>query len=395
MGRDSLRARFSLRDTVFFSLPLPGCRANLRLVQLTNLLMLLASALWIRRGLLALDVVRDVANLAALAVLCYPNRLLSTVLPFSDLPSSLLWGVGFMEFLKSLAGNRSRSHALLSGLLMGAASLVRANGLLLVPVFLVRCLTWKREGFPRAAASMLLVAGVSVVVLPWSLRNSLVTGRPTLISTNGGKNLAVGNNASDSPVFNSYMDSLREASASLAGDPAHHWNEAEWDSYYMQEGTRYIREHPGKVLLNDVGKVAHAFKSDTYSFGSLESYTMIRFFPAVGLPENTAPALARGALIFGWALLYALLYAFSNAAYIVLCAVFLFLFFGEREKLAGLRPVLCAVAGIVVVTIVLTFGESRFKEPLNMMMLVAVALSTGPRFRAPEHAHHPGPEKKE
>ena len=75
--------------------------------------------------------------------------------------------------------------------------------------------------------------------------------------------------------------------------------------------------------------------------------------------------------------------------------MFLFLFFGEREKLAGLRPVLCAVAGIVVVTIVLTFGESRFKEPLNMVMLVAVALSTGPRFRAPEHAHHPGPEKKE
>ena len=56
---------------------------------------------------------------------------------------------------------------------------------------------------------------------------------------------------------------------------------------------------------------------------------------------------------------------------------------------------MCAVAGIVVVTIVLTFGESRFKEPLNMVMLVAVALSTGPRFRAPEHAHHPGPEKKE
>jgi 4-amino-4-deoxy-L-arabinose transferase-like glycosyltransferase len=115
---------------------------------------------------LALDVVRDVANLAALAVLCYPNRLLSTILPFSDVPSSLLWGVGFMEFLKSLAGNRSRSHALLSGLLMGAASLVRANGLLLVPVFLVRFVTWKREGFPRAAASMLLVVGVSVVVLP-------------------------------------------------------------------------------------------------------------------------------------------------------------------------------------------------------------------------------------
>lgn len=89
---------------------------------------------------------------------------------------------------------------IVTGLLASAAVHTRVN-LLVLPVFLALWMlaaTWKnRASRPVLIRQIrhltLLAATILVTVLPWSIRNSKITGRPTFLSTNGAMNLFQGN----------------------------------------------------------------------------------------------------------------------------------------------------------------------------------------------------------
>lgn len=76
----------------------------------------------------------------------------------------------------------------LAGLVAGAAALTRSVGLLFVALA-VAWLAWRRS----ARAAVVFLAAAVVVIAPWSLRMTLVHGRPILVAADGGINFWIGN----------------------------------------------------------------------------------------------------------------------------------------------------------------------------------------------------------
>jgi 4-amino-4-deoxy-L-arabinose transferase-like glycosyltransferase len=132
--------------------------------------------------------------LAGFAVAVYPpfihsvGALYSEPLAMATLPAAVL---GFLR-----AGERERLRAwLLPGLLLGVTAMARPEYLAVAVAFallsalrVVRAKGWK----PGLAATALLVAGLLVPIVPWTVRNVVVLDRAVTISTGGGKALYVG-----------------------------------------------------------------------------------------------------------------------------------------------------------------------------------------------------------
>jgi hypothetical protein len=81
-----------------------------------------------------------------------------------------------LAWLEGLRRNRS-VWALLSGILLGLAALVRPIGLLLVPLWSIVTVVAGRQKFAWRSAllsGLILIAGASVVTLPWAARNLAV-----------------------------------------------------------------------------------------------------------------------------------------------------------------------------------------------------------------------------
>ena len=98
-----------------------------------------------------------------------------------------------------LLTKRTWLFALLAGLILGLATLVKTQTILLTPV--LACVTyldeWSRRAMGRAAVRVGAVLCVSLLVLiPWTIRNYMVFGKFVLVSTNGGMSLLTGNNPS-------------------------------------------------------------------------------------------------------------------------------------------------------------------------------------------------------
>jgi 4-amino-4-deoxy-L-arabinose transferase-like glycosyltransferase len=138
---------------------------------------------------------RQVARLAALAFAVYPTYVMySTLLATENayLPATLL---GLWLAVRAARAERWLPLALLTGVALAVAILVRANGLLFVPVAGI-ALALRGQGLRTAlgrGAVMVAVAGL--LLLPWAHRNQQTFGRMTALSLNGGVNFYMGNHA--------------------------------------------------------------------------------------------------------------------------------------------------------------------------------------------------------
>lgn len=141
-------------------------------------------------------------------------------------------------------------RALLSGVLLGLAGLIRPNALLLLPA---AALWMLRTGSPRRwrmAGALLLAAGLAI--LPATLRNWAVAHEFVPISTNGGINLFIGNNQSAQGlvVANTevgtldtcydWPDIVRNLSRKL-GRPVTHAEASRW---FQEQAIAFMSSHP-------------------------------------------------------------------------------------------------------------------------------------------------------
>lgn len=137
---------------------------------------------------------RPAGLLAALGVAVYPPFIHSTGALYSEPPGIFLLPAAVLAFL--WAGERQRPWAwLLPGVLFGLTALVRPEYLIVGAAFGV--LTLIRVGHARGwqpglASAALLVAGVLLPIVPWTVHNQVVLDRTVPISTGGGKALYVG-----------------------------------------------------------------------------------------------------------------------------------------------------------------------------------------------------------
>jgi len=145
------------------------------------------------------------------------------------------------------------SWALLLGVVLGLAGLLRGTMLLLVPLALVVIGSNQQPGRRRLVAAGLLMIGVAAVLAPPVAHNSRLAGRLTPPSLNGGMNLFIGN----SPQANGlYMATSADA---WRRDPAGREvladrlgrsdvTLAEADRLWAGEAWRYMRDDPLRTL---------------------------------------------------------------------------------------------------------------------------------------------------
>jgi len=126
------------------------------------------------------------ARIAAGLTALHPGLIAYTAVVMTEPLAALL----LLAAAWSAARHRGRWRGmLLAGVLIGFASLVRTSSLLALPLLtLMSWRPWSRAIIRSAAAALVTFA----VIAPWTIRNCMRMDGCSLVSTNGGWNLAIG-----------------------------------------------------------------------------------------------------------------------------------------------------------------------------------------------------------
>jgi hypothetical protein len=152
-----------------------------------------ALALWAAQRALAMAFGARAGTLAFVALLgyfplaFYENKYLSASL---GVDANVLAWLAFALFVR----RRNAGHALLLGAASGLGVLARPNLLLALPFTLIACaLVSERSSWRTLGAAWL--CGLALALAPMALRNTLVTGKPSVFPAHGGgTSFYIGNN---------------------------------------------------------------------------------------------------------------------------------------------------------------------------------------------------------
>ncbi len=173
-----------------------------------------------------------------------------------------------------------------AGLVWGIQTLNRPNVLIAVlGIAFVMIVTLR-----RVKPSALLVAGLLAGMAPVAIRNVVVAGEWTLVSSHGGLNFYIGNNADATgfyrpvpgvrpAIVGQEIDTRRIATEAL-GHPA---TDAEASSYFFGLAWTWIREHPLDAAALFVKKFAFTFHAvhlalpQSYAFFAYDTAGLLRW----------------------------------------------------------------------------------------------------------------------
>jgi tetratricopeptide (TPR) repeat protein len=244
---------------------------------------------------------------------------------------------------------------LFSGLVFGLASLNRPNmliaGIGIAAVALV---------LRRVRPGLVLVAGLLIGLAPVAVRNVVVAGEWSLVSSHGGLNFYIGN----SPAATGFYHQIPGISPDITGQSrdakrvadqalGRSLTDAETSDYFRDLALTWIRTHPGDAAALFATKLGYVFHAQhvalpySYPFYAYDAGTALRFY-AVGpwlliplgmvglavLLRRAPKAEATSTLIW---LSFVPLYAVSVALFFV----------AERYRLPLLVP-LCVGSGIAL-----------------------------------------------
>src|SRR5262245_36704957 len=295
----------------------------------------------------------------------YPNLIAFTHYLWSETLFIFLLLAGLVALSRQGGPPRVRA-ALLAGALFGLAALTRAPIAYFLPV-LSAWILFVHRGQRRAAlaAAALVPAAAFLVILPWTLRNTLLHGGFVLIETNGPYNLWRGNGPGAfedrcspdvphypwpfeciplSPVGNRYAWVLIADVKRALGkeDPS----DLEVIRYAQRAAWDEIRAHPATFVRRIGPRLADMWNPTSF----LVRHLYVGAYGPVPAPIAT--------LLAWWAML-----AYLAAAVLALAGAWL-----ERRSpltwLVALLVLLCP--GITA----LSFGLTRFRLPLEPLLIV-------------------------
>ncbi len=249
---------------------------------------------------------------------------------------------------------RSALLGLLAGLVLGFAALTRGQALLLplvlVPFWLVSGLRW-----PAIALMMVVViAGAAVIVLPWTVRNTVELDQPVLISTNAGVDFWIGHNDGAGGDFGeSGGDALVFSHPEL--DPVE--REVRVNNEGFRKGLRYALTHPAEEVILPFRKLFWLYYNDEEGLKWNEGHGAQRF-----LPDGFRPVLS----------------ALSNVYYFTVLAL---LALGVRRWFSLREPAKVLLLSLVLYWTLIHlafFGDPRFHAPILPVMALLVAIAWFP-----------------
>jgi 4-amino-4-deoxy-L-arabinose transferase-like glycosyltransferase len=215
------------------------------------------------------------ARFAGLLYALYPAHIAYTGAVMSETSYTAL---AMAAFALLVARPRDARWLLLSGLLFGAATLVRPQTLLFPGGALVALLIVSRDFRWRDAAKAVLIVhlALAAIVLPWSLRNERVLGAFVLVSTNGGVSLLTGANDEATGDHFEWADGPLWHASGIPYDQRIA-RQVELDHRFKGMAADWIRAHPGRWAGLGVKKMAMLWRKDSDGFWMLE-YS----YPAAG-----------------------------------------------------------------------------------------------------------------
>ena len=231
-----------------------------------------------------------------------------------------------------------------------ATAYVRGQALAL-PFFAAAWLLLAGWGWQRVLAysgvALALMIGLSI---PWLVRNTIVFGEPTFLSTNFGINLWLGHNPAADGGFD-YQQQLGFA-GQFADLPAVE-RELAWNREGLRQGVRYLLNHPIDEAGLSVKKIINLYRDDS---------------DAIRWNEQNG-----GGLIFGSSERVALRATFDSYFYVALTAGAAGLCIGLWRRQPWLGPVACTVALWTLVHVVF-FAEPRLHAPILPFLAIAATV---------------------
>lgn len=342
---------------------------------------------------------RKVAAIAGLMVALHPGLVAYTPAIMTEaVTASLLacsaWAISSARVrLERADGRRAVAFTIAAGALMGAATLVRPQSIVIAPLFAI--IVWagpSRSARASALAASACVAAALLVCAPWTARNCVRMKSCALVSVNGGWNLLIGADEASTGAWSP----IKVPAACLSV-----FDEAEKDACFGREARRYISEHPAAWLALAPRKLAATFDYIGAAGSYLEASNREAFSEkkklAIGVVEMVFERVAL-LLALAWAARSLLLErgrrsarAIIGAALSAIGAVFLvlthawvsYVAFAIVALLRGpslLRgPVLGGAAVSVLIATIVThaavFGAGRYALPVFPLLCGVAALA--------------------
>ncbi len=239
--------------------------------------------------------------------------------------------------------NRPRGPlpVLAAGLLLGLCAVTRPNALLFLPVWFV-LYAFRR----RWRDALLLAAGCAVPILPVTARNIAATGEFVLISSTGGINFFIGNNAratgrdSAFPGLTQWtFEKVHRLAEEESGGPL---GDAEVSRYYFRRGIRFIGRNPAAWI-------------------KLTGRKVVQLLSAYEMPNVKDPNFQRTRSRF---LDLPILPSFG-----IIAPLAFFGYFRRRRGRSPRGPVLL-FAGVYAISVILFFVNGRYRIPLTPFFIL-------------------------
>lgn len=195
--------------------------------------------------LLSLKIAGPVAApVSAIAAAGYPYFIFGagTLYPLTFFSCALVASVYFIL-------GKKKWHIALAGLLMGLAILMRTSAVVLAFSVMVWLFFMMRQTIKKYFSTAIIYGlTLTIVVAPWLIRNYTVFGK-SMLSSNGGRNLWLGNNPKSTASTGSDIAMPPELEARI--DAA---SEVEADAIYAAVANEFIKANPWHVFKLSVQK---------------------------------------------------------------------------------------------------------------------------------------------
>ncbi len=316
-------------------------------------------------GLIGRRLAGDGAGLLAATVAAVHPALVNNDVSLAAEPLAAGLGAGVLLAALAVWDRPTRLRWAVLGGVLGVGCLVRAEFLLLVPI-LLGGLVWHHQagranrGWRGAAMGLV---GVIVVLAPWTVRNAVTFGRFVPVSNNLGSVLRGANcdlayhgqfkglwvtNVGDGPA-----STVDPSGACFSGFPIRAGvNEADAAAELRAEGLSYLTDHAGEVpgvVAARLGRTVGLYRFDQQAgFAAVEGRNPARERQGTRMFQLLAVIALAGLAAGGWR---------------------------RRERLLPL-----AVLGAVLVTVVITYGNPRFRaaaEPAVVVLAVVAVVDAG------------------
>lgn len=228
---------------------------------------------------------------SAAAAAVFPHWVYYSDRVLTDVPGAVL--AALTAWLVIQGWRRQRLFwFLLSGILLGAGTLVRPTHLVFVPAAAFWALLVMPDWRRRLVAAVLVVIPFISVVVPWSIRNSLAFGQFVGLSGQSGITLWIGNNPAATgilgPDFRYYLDQRWERFP-----PEDYPNAVARADAFKAEAVAWIKQHPARFLELCAIRFRELWKIYSPRIGLMQNLVSVASFGVV-LPLFLVQLARRG-----------------------------------------------------------------------------------------------------